>query len=178
MGRDRAIVDDPAAPGRLAAHEAKGGTGAEEHAGDVGAADLQPLIDRDFVNRGGGDRDASVVEQDIEAGKCSEGGLDPGRVTNVARKDAGGVAGGGFPQRIGAAAKERNLPPGGKKGAGGGAADAGPGPGDQDRTGPAGTSCRKSYFRSQTVARAAATGDRPEAVAASTTVRPGEPAAA
>jgi hypothetical protein len=50
----------------LPPHQAEGRAGAEEHAGDVGLAQPQPVVDRDLVDGLAGQRDAGVVEQEVQ----------------------------------------------------------------------------------------------------------------
>lgn len=178
MGRDRAVVDDPAPARGLTAHQTEGGAGAEEYAGYVGAADLQPAFDRDFVDRRGGGGDTCVVEKHVEAGKSGEGGLNLGGVAHVGGQDAGFLRARGFLQRLAAATEERDLPAFGEKKPGGGAADARPRAGDQDRAGHPGTCCRKWYFASQSAARATTATGRRVAAAISASVAPEGPLAA
>ena len=53
VGRDRAVVDDPAAAGLLALHDPERLAGAEERAGQVRVDDVRPLLDGELLERDG-----------------------------------------------------------------------------------------------------------------------------
>ena len=116
MGGDRAVVDDAPALRVLAAHDAKGHAGAEEHPRQVHLDRAAPVLDRDLVDGSGRREDAGIVEETVDPprpfGEIMEGHLHRICIRHVEWQGHGPVAVGvgQFVQRIGAARHEAHIP--------------------------------------------------------------------
>ena len=116
MRGDRAVVDDAAAPRRLAFHPPESFLHAQEHAGQVDVDDVLPLFERQILERNSRRVYARIVEQHIDAAEClhcfAEQCANRCRIGNVCWNDER-VALGGFGsrllQRLAPSSGERNA---------------------------------------------------------------------
>ena len=140
MGRDRAVVDDAATLWALLLHQLEGIRQGVERAVEVDVDSPAPFVARQIARQGVGQRDAGVVEHQIEATKAGanllEQGFDFGLFGQVGRDGVCVASVGtrfshGSGQRIGAAADQNHLPAFFEQGEGAGFADAGAGTGDE-----------------------------------------------
>ena len=71
MRGDRAVVDDAAAPRRLAFHPPESFLHAQEHAGQVDVDDVFPLFERQILEWNSRRVHARIVEQHVDVAECA-----------------------------------------------------------------------------------------------------------
>ncbi|CAH0326682.1 hypothetical protein SRABI128_05495 [Microbacterium sp. Bi128] len=135
MRRDRTVVDDPSALGRLGLHGPDGGTGAKEGPREVHGDGRVPVLHGDLVHRGGGAEHAGVVEEHVHALPLPQRGgekpFDVGGDGDIARdRERLAVAGRGLSERFFPPPRQDHPVALGQHEPGHCAADAGTGSGD------------------------------------------------
>ena len=75
-GRDRAVVDDPAALRHLGLHQAEGLLRAEEGAREVRAENGVPLLEAQFLHWYGRQAHAGIVDQKVETAIAARDGVE------------------------------------------------------------------------------------------------------